>query len=101
MISELLAASALDDERARFAAAVFRKLAMLEKDALLLQALAAPDGDTIARLRLLDVLMVDPRPEILAAVEMVAQTEDSIVGDRAALLLRNLTETRAGAAEAG
>lgn len=93
IVSSLLANCARDGHAER-TAAVFRKFTMLQKDTMLLHAIASPDLDASIRLNVLNVLMIEPRDEVVAAVQLVAQTDNSVVGQRAAALLGARAEAR-------
>jgi HEAT repeat. len=99
IVSSLLATCARDGHFDR-TAAVFRKLTMLQKDTMLLHAIASPDLDAAIRLNVLNVLMIEPRDEVVAAVELVAQTDSSVVGQRATALLADREQQRGYAAGA-
>ena len=94
IVSSLLAGCAKDGHAER-TAAVFRKFSMLEKDTMLLHAIASPDLDAAIRLNVLNVLMIEPRDEVVAAVQLVAQTDGSVVGQRAMALLGARDQARA------
>jgi hypothetical protein len=93
IVSSLLATCAKDGHGDR-TAAVFRKFTLLEKDTMLLHAIASPDLDAAIRLAVLHVLMIEPRDEVVAAVQLVAQTDPSVVGQRAAALLGERAQSR-------
>jgi len=86
IVSSLLATCHRDGHGER-TAAVFRKFTILQKDTMLLHAIASPDLDAAIRLTVLNVLMIDPRDEVIAAVQLVAQTDNSVVGQTAVSLL--------------
>jgi HEAT repeat protein len=94
IVSSLLAGCAKDGHAER-TAAVFRKFTMLEKDTMLLHAIASPDLDAAIRLNVMNVLMIEPRDEVVAAVQLVAQTDGSVVGQRAMALLGARDQARA------
>jgi len=101
LVQELMQTLASDSDESQLAFAVLRKLVLLEKDASLLQVIVSQESDELVRLRVLDVLMVDPRPEVMAAVQFLAQTDAGLVGDRASSLLETADTVRIKAAEAG
>jgi len=101
LVAEMLQTLATDADESQLAFAVLRKLVLLEKDATLLQIIVSQESDELVRLRVLDVLMVEPRPEVVAAVQFVAQNDAGLVGDRASSLLEDADTVRIKAAEAG
>ena len=99
VVSSLLATCAREGHADR-TAAVFRKLTMLQKDTMLLHAIASPDLDAAIRLTVMNVLMIEPRDEVVAAVQLVAQTDNTVVGERANAILTERAQQRGYAAGA-
>jgi hypothetical protein len=83
---------------AQLANAVFQKLVMLNKESLLLHAAQSSELDANTRLRLLDLVATHPTQQTLSTFSYLAQTDPGPVGERAAELLRHISEASRAAA---
>lgn len=86
LVDDLVGALMSGVEEAALARAVIQKMAMMGKTSLLIDALASTTHSN-ARISLMECLAASPNEELLAVLEMIAQTTSGVVKSRASQIL--------------
>jgi len=89
-----------DAEKSALASSVFHKLILLGKTPMLLHLAAAEDAPLGVQLHLVELLAADDHPESADFLAQLAESEDSIVAERAQVALEAVQAAQAAAAQA-